>query len=397
MNPLGILLVDDDREWAEDFCDNLQKALPGQVARMGWDSVEIRHAVDQEDADRAVQEKTAAGYDLVLLDLWYPESPRTPLRKEFEQESQGMQWLPRLRQLQPNAAIIIITAYPYESQLKDVVMAVRGDLADEFVPKVATLEESAGRIALALQHSRRKRRLRILETELGRLMAKRVPRAFLEDVLDLLDRNNRAPLSDIARRIETGDPSAIARAPDEIRTIYSSIRRSFLRMGDVFGAGKEQATRIDVAKLVRDASALYESRLARVGATITLRLEQGDIEITTYSDDLRIALHEILCNAVCSVSTSAKPEGEREIRCGLRRHGNEVSISVIDNGNGFVPEVIDRMFEPGVSTHEDDSHRGLGLYIAKRMVDGLGGSIEARNKPGKGAEVVLTIPDLVKP
>jgi len=394
INPLEILLVDDDKEWAEDFCPNLTKVLPTRLAQMGWDSVEIRHATDQEDADKAIAEKAPDEYDLVLLDLWYPESAASPL--EHEQQSQGMKWLPILRRLQPHAAIVIITGYPYEDQLMNVVNAIRDCQANDFIPKTAVLDETAGRISVALNHARHRKAFHMLEMELARVMTRRVARAFVEDVLSLIDLH-RATLKQVARRIESGDPSAAAQAPVEIGTACLSLRSGFMGISDLFGLGREQATRMNVGEFVRNALTLYDARLEEIGATRKLTLEEGKLDITTYGDDLRTALCEVLNNAIYALRTAARPPGLRQLDCFLQPSHEGVVISISDNGNGFTQEAIDHMFEPGWSTHKDDHHRGLGLYIAKRMVQGFGGRIEPRNRPKGGAEVVLVVPNLVKP
>ncbi|MEM8960765.1 MAG: ATP-binding protein, partial [Acidobacteriota bacterium] len=65
-------------------------------------------------------------------------------------------------------------------------------------------------------------------------------------------------------------------------------------------------------------------------------------------------------------------------------------IAVCDRGPGVSPENLTRIFEPYFSTH--DSGTGLGLPIARRIVEEHEGTISARNRSGGGLEVVITIP-----
>lgn len=69
-------------------------------------------------------------------------------------------------------------------------------------------------------------------------------------------------------------------------------------------------------------------------------------------------------------------------------------ITVIDDGRGIDPSVIDRIFEPGFSTAAEVTNfsgRGVGLDVAKTAIEELGGTITVSSEPGKGArfEIVL--------
>jgi nitrogen fixation/metabolism regulation signal transduction histidine kinase len=68
----------------------------------------------------------------------------------------------------------------------------------------------------------------------------------------------------------------------------------------------------------------------------------------------------------------------------------EARISVTDCGPGVAPALLGRIFDPYFSTH--DAGTGLGLPIARRIAEEHGGSIAARNRPGGGLEVTITIP-----
>jgi C4-dicarboxylate-specific signal transduction histidine kinase len=67
-------------------------------------------------------------------------------------------------------------------------------------------------------------------------------------------------------------------------------------------------------------------------------------------------------------------------------------IDVSDNGPGIAPEHLDRIFDPFFTTKEPGKGTGLGLSICARLVDGMGGYIEAGAGPEGGARFVIRLP-----
>jgi signal transduction histidine kinase len=60
-----------------------------------------------------------------------------------------------------------------------------------------------------------------------------------------------------------------------------------------------------------------------------------------------------------------------------------VCVSIIDNGSGIAPEVLAHMFEPFYTTKPAGEGSGLGLDIARRIVQEHGGRLEAQSEPGR--------------
>ena len=66
-------------------------------------------------------------------------------------------------------------------------------------------------------------------------------------------------------------------------------------------------------------------------------------------------------------------------------------VLIRDNGPGFAPEVLSRIFEPLFTTKADHGHAGIGLFRARSLARGVNGDLTARNHPDGGAEVILTL------
>jgi len=94
-------------------------------------------------------------------------------------------------------------------------------------------------------------------------------------------------------------------------------------------------------------------------------------------------LHNLLRNAV-----EASPEGTPvEVRAS--REGDVLTVTVLDLGEGVPEESLERIFEPFFTTRTRGT--GLGLAVARRIVELHGGSLTAGNRPGGGAEFRLTL------
>jgi signal transduction histidine kinase len=67
-----------------------------------------------------------------------------------------------------------------------------------------------------------------------------------------------------------------------------------------------------------------------------------------------------------------------------------LDVSVRDTGSGIPPEQLDRIFEPYFTTKEDGT--GLGLSLAKRIIEGHGGRIRVLSEVGAGTTVHIQLP-----
>ena len=76
--------------------------------------------------------------------------------------------------------------------------------------------------------------------------------------------------------------------------------------------------------------------------------------------------------------------------------GGEGWLEVADDGIGFTPDGLAKAFEPlsagANATNERSSGLGLGLYIARRLVEAMGGTLTATSKPGKGSVFRIALP-----
>ena len=113
-------------------------------------------------------------------------------------------------------------------------------------------------------------------------------------------------------------------------------------------------------------------------------------------------LTRVLMNLVRN-SADAMPTGGK-IRITVQRNSSGVTrrrsvlLTVADNGPGIAPGLLERIFEPGLSTRHSDqsgpepSHRGLGLSLVQQILAKAGGTISAQNGAAGGARFLIELP-----
>ena len=130
-------------------------------------------------------------------------------------------------------------------------------------------------------------------------------------------------------------------------------------------------------------------------------LEQGNAEIifdalpTIMADDVQLGqvFQNLIANAL-------KFRGEKPARVEIRAKadGNMWQFSVADNGIGIKKESAERIFQMFQRLHSREEYEGtgIGLAIAKRIVEGHGGRIWFDSVPGQGTTFFFTIPESQK-
>jgi signal transduction histidine kinase len=142
--------------------------------------------------------------------------------------------------------------------------------------------------------------------------------------------------------------------------------------------------------IVRDAVALLGADLASRKIEV---VEQIDDSVMIMCD--RMQMYQVLVNLMIN-ARDAMPSGG-DLAVTLSREGESVKVTVSDTGYGMPAENLEKVFEPFFTTKggtdaSGPAGTGLGLSVAKNIVEAHGGSIRIESKVGAGTMVVVRLP-----
>jgi signal transduction histidine kinase len=237
-----------------------------------------------------------------------------------------------------------------------------------------------------------------IQAELKRLIGAR------DEFLSVASHELKTPLTSIKiqtqmikRNVARGDASALE--PAKMQRMVEQTDRQVTRLTQLVNdmldvsrieTGKLNLHREDVelAGLVKDVLERMDPQIAGSGSSVEVRLPGG---VAGHWDRFRI--EQVLINLL----TNAARYGEgRPIEIELRDGGGSAELSIRDHGKGIAQEDQERIFqrfERAISPNEV-SGLGLGLYIARQIVEAHRGSLQVTSEPGQGARFVMTLPGL---
>jgi nitrogen fixation/metabolism regulation signal transduction histidine kinase len=169
------------------------------------------------------------------------------------------------------------------------------------------------------------------------------------------------------------DAEVMDRATRTIVQQVETLKTMVNAFGDYARAPKLQLEPVDLYELVTDVADLYKGS----GLHLELDLAEPVPMLDADAGRLRQLLHNLFKNALEAVRDQARGELRVRARWALETGERYIDISFEDNGSGFSEEVLERLFEPYVTTKTRGT--GLGLAIVKKIVEEHNGEIRAQN------------------
>lgn len=149
---------------------------------------------------------------------------------------------------------------------------------------------------------------------------------------------------------------------------------------------------VDVSRLLAGMAKAYRGIAEGRGVLLNTDLPNGLI-VQGSEELIETAIEAVLDNAIGFTPSG----GGVELKLG--REGRKAEITVADDGPGVPPEHRERIFERGFSlrasaqgSSDGGGHSGIGLWMARRYLQALGGGIRAENRPGSGLLMRIELP-----
>jgi PAS domain S-box-containing protein len=207
-------------------------------------------------------------------------------------------------------------------------------------------------------------------------------------------RNPVAAVKMLSRMLLRSPDAAPAQARESVELICQAAEQMDALIRDLLDVNRLDAGKLVIAAVAVDPSALLAESLQTLrplveekGISLDLQIGSALPKVMADRERIQQTLSNLVGNAI-----KFSPAGSKIVVV-PRREEDDVIISVIDNGKGIaadhLPRVFDRYWQ---SSRTDRQGAGLGLAIAKGIVEAHGGRIWIESKPGEGTTASFSLP-----
>jgi signal transduction histidine kinase len=183
------------------------------------------------------------------------------------------------------------------------------------------------------------------------------------------------------------DPAQREAYEGMIASLKAEVRHLNTMVEEFMAIGKPIRIRkvsVSLSELLAQVELLVKQHL--VSKQLSLRYAIPDpLQFSADREQMRLVFLNLLLNAI-----DASPQGGAVAVAAEKQAGATV-VTVADRGPGIDPQYLERIFEPYFSKRPDGM--GLGLAMARRIIEAHNGSITARNNEGGGASFEIRLPE----
>ncbi|HOI83325.1 MAG TPA: response regulator [Campylobacterales bacterium] len=357
---LSVLFVEDDPSFLNILKELLEKFFPT-----------VETAMDGEEG--LAKYKEAGSFDIVITDITMPKMD-------------GLTMSENIKSINPSQHILAVSAHSDADKLiKAIDIGV-----DSFLLKPVDSVVFLDRL-LKISKAVNRKALEDREKELENLLITQSKMASMGEMISIISHQLKQPLNAVnilSSNIEDRVGELCGTPVDEevaknIRLISEQV--SFMAMTiDTFSEfmkPSKMATTFSLRRSVDDVLSILSARLKSKRVEVEVDIDES-IKVFGYPKEFNQAILNIISNASDALP---EKEGARTIEVAASCEGSRVLLTIEDNAGGICSEIINRVFEPYI-TSKGDSGTGLGLHITRKIIEEhFDGSVKVENTD-KGAK-----------
>ena len=185
--------------------------------------------------------------------------------------------------------------------------------------------------------------------------------------------------------------ATVARLLEDLKPVRKGVERIATVTRDLKTFSRPDDTRLEPVDVRGVVEVVLKLARKDVEARARLRLALGDVP-PVRGNEARLVqvVMNLLMNAAHALA-DGDPQRD-EVSITTRAEGHEVVLEVGDTGPGVSAADRERIFEPFVTTKPIGEGTGLGLFVCRNVVRGLGGEVSVRERPGGGALFQVRLP-----
>ena len=357
----SMVIVIDDEETMRDSCSLI----------LNKDGFRVETA---ENGSSGIQKIKQLRPDIVLVDLKMPGIS-------------GFDVLDKIEKIDPDIISIVITGY---ATVESAVEAMRKGAYD-FLPKPFTPEE----LRIIIRRGLERRKLK-MEAEKLRLEKKLIEENFITMVSHQL----RSPIVTVIQffevilggiiKEEEKKTAMLDKAKNKLEGLLKLINEwldiARINAGYIIDKGKP----VSMAQLLKKLIEFYEPSAQK---------EKITLKLVPYTDDKKVlgdeeTLDQVFSNLISNAINYSEPGDS--VTVSIHEKGKHIVIDVEDTGIGIsqehIPYIFDQFYRVKRSESQKQKGSGLGLSIAKKIVEAHQGKILVSSKSGKGSKFTVLLP-----
>lgn len=190
------------------------------------------------------------------------------------------------------------------------------------------------------------------------------------------------------RRLAGPERETLDRATRTIAEQVESLKSMVNAFASYAQPKQIQPEALNLNQLVQDVVELHKEKNSPIEMKLTLG---ADVPVITVDRGrLRQVLNNLIVNARDALGHTRRPKLEIRTRCAREADCRYVELVVADNGPGYPEDLMDRLFEPYITTKGKGN--GLGLAIVKRIIEEHSGTLWVENLSHGGASLTIRLP-----